>query len=340
MEITGVTVELKCPLVRTDRMVDHGYVLPTRGLVLDSDGSQDQVARAESCAALARTAESIGFTSVWAGDSVLAKPRLDPLTTLAAVAAETDAVDLGTAVHLPHLRRPVAVAQQAATVDLLSGGRLSLGVGVGSGDSVAVEHEQLGVPYERRGRVLDETLDVVRGLWNGPLDEYDGDFVTLEDADIGLRPPGELPVYVASATFDPRDGFPEPIRRRIADHGDGWLPIAKSPAMYADGIDRARDIVRDAGREESAFEAAYYQDVVIAETREAALDRARDFLAAYYPEWGELSDEQIERRGAFGPPSVVVEHLETYAEAGVETFVTRFASSDQRAQLRRFRELL
>lgn len=321
-------------------MVDHGYVLPTRGLVLDSDGSQDQLARAQGCTDLARTAESIGFRSVWVGDSVLAKPRLDPLSTLAAVAAETDGVELGTAIHLPHLRRPVAVAQQAATVDLLSGGRLSLGVGVGSGESVAAEHEQLGVPFECRGRVLDETLDVIRGLWDGPLEGYDGKFVTLEDADIGLRPPGELPVYVASATFDPRDGFPEPIRRRIAIHGNGWLPIAKSPAMYADGIDRAREIVRDAGRDGSAFEAAYYQDVVIAETREAALDQAREFIASYYPEWGELSDEQLERRGVFGPPSVVAEHLEEYADAGVETFVTRFATSDQHAQLRRFRELI
>lgn len=321
-------------------MVDHGYVLPTRGLVLDSDGSQDQLARAQGCSTLARMAESIGFSSVWVGDSVLAKPRLDPLSTLAAVAAETDAVELGTAIHLPHLRRPVAVAQQAATVDLLSGGRLSLGVGVGSGDSVTTEHEQLGVPFERRGRVLDETLDIVRGLWDSPLDGYDGDFVTLEDADIGLRPPSELPIYVASASFDPRDGFPEPIHQRIADHGDGWLPIAKSPTMYADGIDRARDIVRDAGRDQSAFEAAYYQDVVIAETREAALDQAHDFIASYYPEWGELSDEQLERRGAFGPPSVVAEHLEEYADAGVETFVTRFATSDQHAQFRRFRELV
>lgn len=84
--------EVKWKLVRTDRMVDHGYVLPTRGLVLDSDGSQDQLARAQGCSTLARTAESIGFSSVWVGDSVLAKPRLDPLSTLAAVAAETDGI--------------------------------------------------------------------------------------------------------------------------------------------------------------------------------------------------------------------------------------------------------
>jgi len=322
-------------------MVDHGYVLPTRGIVLDSDGAQDQLARTQSCSTLARAAESMGFESVWAGDSVLAKPRLDPLsTTLAAVAAETDAIELGTAIHLPHLRRPVAVAQQAATVDLLSGGRLSLGVGVGSGASVATEHEQLGVPFDRRGRVLDETLDVIRGLWDGAIDTRRR-LRHARGRRYRITADRELPIYVASATFDPRDGYPKQIRRRLADHGDGWLPISKSPEMYAGGIDRAREIVDDAGRNPSAFGAAYYQDIVIDETREAALDQARDFIAAYYPEWGQMSDEQLERRGAFGPPSsVVAEHLERYADAGVETFVTRFATTDQHAQLRRFRELL
>ena len=321
-------------------MTDHGYVLPTRGIVLDSVDALDQTANTRSCVELARTAETMGFTSVWAGDSVLAKPRLDPLSTLAAVASSTTAVELGTAVHLPHLRHPVNVAHQAATVDLLSGGRLSLGVGVGSGDAVAAEHRDLDVPFEQRGRALDETLDVIRRLWTESIDSYNGEFVTLEDANIGLRPPGRLPVYVASATFDPRKGFPSSIRRRLAEHGNGWLPIAKSPEMYAGGIDRAREIVDDAGRDPTSFDAAYYQDVVIAETQEAAIEQARDFLAAYYPEWGQLSDEQIKRRGAFGPPSVVAEHVQRYANAGVETFVTRFATSNQREQLRLFRSVL
>jgi len=320
-------------------MVDHGYVLPTRGIVLDSDGAQDQLARTQSCSTLARAAESMGFESVWAGDSVLAKPRLDPLSTLAAVAAETDAIELGTAIHLPHLRRPVAVAQQAATVDLLSGGRLSLGVGVGSGASVATEHEQLGVPFDRRGRVLDETLDVIRGLWDGAIDTYDGDFVTLEDADIGLRPTGELP----STSHRRRSTRATDIRNRSVG-GSRTTATAgcrfRSHRRCTPAESTALEIVDDAGRNPSAFGAAYYQDIVIDETREAALDQARDFIAAYYPEWGQMSDEQLERRGAFGPPSVVAEHLERYADAGVETFVTRFATTDQHAQLRRFRELL
>ncbi|SDK62515.1 LLM class flavin-dependent oxidoreductase [Natronorubrum texcoconense] len=323
-------------------MVSHGYVLPTRGVVLSADDSLEQAARVQSeVIGLARRAESLGFDGVWAGDSVLAKPRLEPLSTLAAVAGATESVTLGTAVYLPQLRHPVHVAHQTATVDLVSGGRLALGVGVGVGDGVETEHDQLDVPYERRGALLDEGLEILEGLWSNDPVSVDGEFFELDDADIGIRPCGSSPpIYIASATFDPRDGFPRQIRDRIATRGGGWLPIGMSPEMYEGGLDRAREIVDDAGRDPAGFDAAYYHDVVIAETEAAAIDQARDFLDRYYPSWGALSDDDIRNRGAFGPPSVVADHLERYADAGVETFITRFTAADQREQLRRFADIV
>jgi alkanesulfonate monooxygenase SsuD/methylene tetrahydromethanopterin reductase-like flavin-dependent oxidoreductase (luciferase family) len=322
-------------------MVSHGFVLPTRGVVLSADDPLEQTARVQSeVIGLARRAESLGFDGVWAGDSVLAKPRLEPLSTLAAVAGATESVTLGSAVYLPGLRHPVHVAHQAATVDQVSGGRLALGVGVGIGEGVAAEHDQLDVPYDRRGALLDEGLEIVAGLWDGGPVSADGEFFDLDDAAIGIRPAGSAPpIHVASATFDPRDGFPRRIRDRIAAHGDGWLPIGMSPGMYEAGIERVREIVADAGRDGAGVDAAYYQDVVIAETEAEAIDQARDFLERYYPTWGDLSDEDVRSRGAFGPPSVVADHLERYADAGVETFVTRFTAPDQREQLRRFADV-
>ncbi|WP_331234363.1 LLM class flavin-dependent oxidoreductase [Natronorarus salvus] len=330
------------PARETGGMPSHGYVLPTRGVVLSSEDSLEQAARVRSeVIDLARRAEALGFDGVWAGDSVLAKPRLEPLSTLSAVATATEAVTLGTSVYLPQLRHPVHVAHQSATIDLVSGGRLALGLGVGVGPDVEAEHDQLGLPYGRRGALLDEGLEVIAGLWSGDRVTVDGEFFELEDAEIGVQPcGGPPPIYVASATFDPREGFPRPIRERIAKHGNGWLPIGQSTEMYAAGIDRARDLVAEAGRGGEPFDAAYYQDVVIAETEAAAIEEARTFLDRYYPAWGELSDEDVRRRGAFGPPSVVAEHLERYAEAGVETFVTRFTARDQREQLRRFASLV
>lgn len=110
--------------------------------------------------------------------------------------------------------------------------------------------------------------------------------------------------------------------------------------MYDSGLERARDLVDGAGRDPSAFDAAYYQDVVIAETEAAAIEEARDFLERYYPSWGPLSDDDIRGRGAFGPPDVVEDHLEQYADAGVERFVTRFTAADQRGQLRQFADIV
>lgn len=323
-------------------MVSHGYVLPTRGIVLSADDGLEQAARTDSeVVELAQRAEGLGLDAVWAGDSVLAKPRLEPLSALSAIAGATDAVTLGTAVYLPQLRHPVHVAHQAATVDLMSGGRLALGIGVGVGSSVVEEHEQLDVPYGRRGALLDEGLEIVTGLWEDEPVTVDGEFFDLEDADIGLRPCGSPPpLYIASATFDPRDGFPRPIRERIENHGGGWLPIGMTPEMYESGLERAREIVDDAGRNPALFDAAYYHDVVIAETEAAAIEEARDFLERYYPAKAPFSDDEIRARGAFGPPSVVAEHLERYADAGVESFVTRFAASDQREQLRRYADIV
>ncbi|MFB6122519.1 MAG: LLM class flavin-dependent oxidoreductase [Haloferacaceae archaeon] len=328
-------------------MSSHGYLLPTRGAVFASDSPATLAANVESDVVGAATrAEALGFDDVWVGDSVLAKPRLEPFTTLAAVASATDAVGIGTAVYLPALRHPVHVAHQTATLDQVSGGRLSLGVGVGVRDVERREAEQLDVDFERRGARLDETLSLLSRLWTGDAVTHDGEFFSLSDASVGFSPVSDPPIYVASAAFDPKRGFPRPIRERLAERGDGWLPIAVSPESYAAGLDAARAAVADAGRDADALDAAFYHDVVVADTEADALARARDFFRSYYPEDEQmyedepLTDEQLKRRGAFGPPAVVAEHLDRYREAGVERFVTRFPAADQRTQLRRFADLL
>jgi alkanesulfonate monooxygenase SsuD/methylene tetrahydromethanopterin reductase-like flavin-dependent oxidoreductase (luciferase family) len=329
-------------------MPSHGYLLPTRGVVFSSDSATELAARVEAdVRGLARRAERLGYDAVWVGDSVLAKPRLEPLTTLAAVAAETEAVDVGTAVYLPTLRNPVHVAHATSTVDLLAGGRLKLGVGVGVRPTEREEQAALGRDFEKRGLRLDETLDLLRELWTGETVTYEGETVSLDGAGIGFGPLSPPDVYVASAAFDPADGFPRTVRNRIGAHADGWLPISMSPDSYAAGLDAARDELAAADRNPESLDAAFYQDVVVAETEAAALAQARDFLTSYYPPEeltylpeDSFSDDQIRRRGVFGPPEQVRAHLDRYLEAGVETFVTRFPAADQREQLRRFRDVV
>src|ERR687887_1302306 len=104
-----------------------GILIPTRGVVMQSARRPP----VEECWAMAREADQAGFDAVWVGDSVVAKPRLEPLTTLAYLAAMTTWVRLGTAVLLPALRHPVVLAHQIANLDQISRGRVVLGLGIG-----------------------------------------------------------------------------------------------------------------------------------------------------------------------------------------------------------------
>lgn len=325
-------------------MVSHGYLLPTRSAAFFSRDSMELAARAHSeIVGLAKRAESIGFESVWAGDSVIAKPRPEPLATLATLAGATDAIGLATGIYLPVLRHPVHVAHQAASVDLLSGGRLTMGIGAGWGrPSSAHEHEQLGAPFERRGPALNEALDVIRELWSGETISYDGEFYTLEDVTIGMEPCSEPEFYLASAAYHEEKGFPRVVRERFERHADGWFPSMEilhsdahdaSPEAYTDGL----EIVRSATG--GSVDRILYHDVVVADDEAEAVAEARDYYDRYYTNT-EFTEAEIEKKGAFGPPETVEEHVAAYADAGVETFVTRFPSTNQYEQLNRYAEIV
>lgn len=322
-------------------MVTHGFLLPTRLSVMASDTPSTLAAKTESdIVSLAGRAESLRFDSVWVGDSVLAKPRHEPLTTLAAIATETESVFLGTAVYLPPLRDPVNVAHLAATVDHLSGGRLCLGVGSGStgnlGSSVKHEYEEMGIPWDDRGDLLDEQLDVITGLWEGEV-EYDGDFLSYDGASIGFEPVRSPPVLVGSTVHETK-GVLEAVRERVAAHGDGWFPAMASADALAHAREQIDATLETAGRDPDSVETVYYQDVLIADSEEEALDKERAFIEEYYPGMS-VTDDELRRRGVFGPPEEVADHLAEYEAAGVDRFVTRFPIENQREQLQRYATL-
>src|SRR3954447_19414859 len=124
---------------------------------------------------LAARAASLGFQSVWVGDSLTARPRHDPLTLLAAVAGQTPSLTLGTAVLLPALRNPVLLAHQVATLDRLCEGRLILGIGIAA-DTPAVrrDFESTGVPFDKRVARMNEAMRLCQALWTGQLVDWTG----------------------------------------------------------------------------------------------------------------------------------------------------------------------
>ena len=123
----------------------------------------------------AMQAAGLGFDSVWAGDSLLARPRHDPLTLLAAVAGAVPDVQVGTAVLLPVLRKPVVLAQQQATIDQASEGRLMVGTGIAAdAPGIRAEFAAADVPFEGRVGRLMEDFRLCRALWTGEPIDWDG----------------------------------------------------------------------------------------------------------------------------------------------------------------------
>src|SRR5256712_5928615 len=162
-----------------------GILIPTRGAVMQSARRPP----VEECWTMARHADHAGSARARAGDSIVAKPRLEPLTTLAYLAGITTRVRLGTAVLLPALRHPVVLAHQIANVDQISRGRVVLGLGVGwSLPSAEREWAACGADHKRRVRRLEEHVRIWRMLWRGePVNYQDGD-VELTDHTVGPLP--------------------------------------------------------------------------------------------------------------------------------------------------------
>ncbi|MQG80985.1 MAG: LLM class flavin-dependent oxidoreductase, partial [SAR202 cluster bacterium] len=146
----------------TSEKLKLGILLPTRGLLLDDE----RPTNIQPVLDMAKQVEEAGLDSVWVGDSLTAKPRLEPLSTLSAIAAQTNTVRLGTAVMLMGLRHPLLLAQTMATVDLVSQGRLIIATGIGGAFNNAQkkEWESVSVDVSRRAGRLEEMIRVIKSL--------------------------------------------------------------------------------------------------------------------------------------------------------------------------------
>jgi len=303
-----------------------GVLLPTRGVLL----SGEDPPKAAEILAFAERAEALGCASLWVGDSLTAKPRLEPLATLAAVAVRTRRIELGTAVLLAGLRHPVLLAQTSATVDLLSGGRLTLAVGVGGAftPEQRAEWRAAGVDQRRRARRLEEVVEIVRRLWSGEAVTYKGTHIVLNGVALGFRPaqrPG-IPVLLACHSGPGR----EAQYRRAARLGDGMISITDAPDEFARVRQRILQEVQALGRDPQQFRAVYYMTVNLNHDEEAARREAHDWVIRYYGLniWGD-------RWGPYGRSEAVVERIWQYAAAGADEIILRFASYDQQEQLDR-----
>src|SRR6185503_16163118 len=190
---------------------------------------------------LASRAERLGWDSIWIGDSLLARPRHEPLTLLAAVAARVPRVELGTAVLLPTLRNPVLLAHQVATLDRIAEGRLILGVGIARDvPDIRAEFTAAGVPFEKRvGRML-EGLRLAQALWAGRPVDWEGRW-QVQRGTLAPTPyrPGGPPIWGA--------GSQPAGLERVGRLFDGWLPNADAPAQWCQNWTEIKRIAAEAG---------------------------------------------------------------------------------------------
>ena len=243
-----------------------------------------RIASREAVAACAGQAEALGFADVWVSDHVVHPAKqgypspylLDPLVTLTWAAALTERVGLGTSVWVAPMHNPLESANAFASLDVLSGGRLTLGVGVGWS---ADEFDALGYSFGDRGRRTDEILDLWRTVWRDDPAEFDGAFTQFTDLRVLPQPAHPIPIWVgggAEATYqravDQGDGFQligvtpeeaEPIIARLRERRpEAEFTISLRTGWDPNGMEHAR--IQD---EHAAYEAAGVQHVVSAPWR-------------------------------------------------------------------------
>ena len=299
--------------------VELGVLIPTREAIMSG--------RPETAPLLtmAERAEAAGFDAVWIGDSLIARPRHEPLTLLAAVAARTRRVRLGTAVLLPALRNPVVLAHVVGTLDRVAEGRVILGMGIAA-DTPPIRREfaAAGVPWDRRvGRFL-ETLAICRALWSRDHVSFSGKHFTLEDVTMEPKPhrAGGPPIWI---------GGSGPTALREAARFDAWFPTGPSVEFFAEHLPRIQAAARAAGRAPEAVSGAAYVTVALDPDTAAAERRLDTFLETYYA--APASALRARQACYAGPFEGCAEWLQRWIDAGARHLTLRFAGGDQLAQV-------
>jgi probable F420-dependent oxidoreductase len=249
---------------------------------------------------LASRAEVLGLDSVWVHDHVFnvghvldrigGRPYYEPLTLLSYVAARTERIRLGTSVLVLPYHNPIRLAKSAATLDVLSGGRLILGVGVGL---IEQEMHAMGSPFAERGAVTDEAIAVMRTLWSEETPRFDGRYHRFAGMKFSPRPRRSIPLVIG--------GVSRAAIRRAARLGDGWQPLGMSPEALGQGIASLREEARARGRDVATIPVSIALSLAPPTTRRHALGTA---------------------------PVEIVRNARAYAALGVDTLVISANTDD------------
>ena len=273
---------------------------------------------------LVQRLEAIGYDSVWTGDHMsFHNPIHESITLLASYAPITRKIKLGVGVYLLALRPPAVAAKQAATLDVLSGGRLIFGVGVGGENPK--EFELCGVPHKERGARVNEAIDVVRTLWRDSPATFHGRFTRFDSVSIDPKPLQQPPpIWIG--------GRSDAALARAGRQGDGWMSYVVQADRYAQSLDKIRAAAAAAGRSMDKFTAAHLVFITIGRDYEAA---KRAWVSVLSRRYAQDFEPLAKRYGVIGTPEQCAEQLERFRAAGCNYFVMSAIGEprDERAQL-------
>jgi len=287
-------------------------------------GAQLSMHPPEEQLALVQRVEQLGFDSVWTGDHVsFHNPLYESLTLLASYAPITRRIRLGTAVYLLALRSPAVAAKITATIDVLSGGRLIFGVGVG-GENLK-EFELCGVPHAERGARVTEGIDVVRALWRETPATFHGRFSRFEGVSIDPKPVQKLPpIWVG--------GRSDAALVRAGSQGDGWVSYVVQPERYARSLEKIREAAHAAGRSLTGFTGAHLAFITVGRDYERA---RKTWVSVLSRRYAQDFEPLAKKYGVIGTPEQCAEQLAAFRDAGCTYFLLSAIGDprDEREQL-------
>jgi probable F420-dependent oxidoreductase len=260
---------------------------------------------------LAVYAETLGADTLWIGEHLAFHvPAFDALTAMAAVAARTTRIGIGVAAVLLPLRPAAAIAKAATTLDILAGGRLRLGVGVGG--EFPKEFELVGVPLAERGKRADEAIAVIRALWAPGAASFHGSFVQFTDVRMEPKPlqPGGPSILVG--------GRSDRAIRRAATIGDGFMPYLYTPEQYTEARQRLDEYGATAGRDTTALAMPMYQFIYVAPSDDEAQQLLTSRLQHTYQQ---PFVRLVPKYCTAGTPATCRASLQAYVDAGVREFI-------------------
>ena len=264
----------------------------------------------------ARWMENLGYEYFSVGEHFM---RGDPpgpthaaLPVLAVAAGATDQMRVLSSIILTPFYHPLVLARTTATLDAASGGRLTLGVGVGG--EFPVEFEAAGLRVNQRGRRTDECLEVMRKLWTGEKVTFSGRHFQLTDAMINPAPVQKPnpPVWVS--------GRRDAAMARAAKFGDGWMPYFYDAPRYRDSVQKIQGFAADAGRDISGFQWAHFPYIAIYPTEQQAAEVAAEQLGGRYLYGGEFLDI-VRKYCLLGTVENCIKQLQEYIDAGARQII-------------------